>query len=163
MSRGSLRQVLVFGRGERGGHGGARSKERSRRYGPVGIHASSPIATNLQALNHNWMPGRAPAAGEKAKKRRQHPFSAGLGQPRGNKALTPRRALRSRGCSCLRSLRRAERGVDVKQIKNNVRIHSPTHSKMSTKKKKKKIFYSPIKRKLLTPGTWASRILQGLF
>lgn len=117
----------------------------------------SAIPINLEALSHKKVSGRAPAAGEKGK-RCKHAFYV-----EENKVLsstwaaeTCARALRGRGRSYLCISHQAE------QIKTNVRIHSPTHSKMSMKKKIM-IFYSPIKRKLLTPGAWASRILQGCF
>lgn len=106
-----------------------------------------PHRYELAGVKPQMDAGASPCSrGEGKQKRYQHPFSAGLGQPRGNKASTPRRALWTRGCSCLRILRRAEHGVDVKQIKNNVRIHSPTHSKMSTKKKNNDILLTHQKK-----------------
>ena len=98
MSRETLRQILVWvfssvetrrevtgwreaGRGAMWGYGPSEINASI----PAGVRSHlrfNPVPMNLRALSHKWMSGRAPAAGEKEKRRRKHPFYVGLGQPR---------------------------------------------------------------------------------
>ena len=94
MSRETLRQILVWvfspveTRGEVTGRGEA-GRGATWGYGPSGpIPAGgrshprfNPGPMNPKAFSHKRVSGRAPAAGEKGKRRCKQPFSAGFGQP----------------------------------------------------------------------------------